>query len=210
MKLLLVGATGLVGSHVLEKALADDRIDSIIAPGRHIPATHPKLVSPIVDFAHLPENEPWWHADAVICTLGTTMKKAGSREAFYRVDHDYPLAVARLARRHGTPVFVLTSAIGANVSSRFFYNRVKGEVERELKGMGFESLTLARPGLIGGKRQESRPLETVLGIVKKVLQPVLPRSWRINPAERIAAVLLDAAIEAKPGVHLVTSEKMAG
>lgn len=208
MKLLLVGATGLVGGHVLEKALADDRIDAIVAPGRRVFARHAKLLSPVVDFGCLPEHENWWRADALVCTLGTTMKKAGSKDAFYRVDHDYPLAVARLARRHGTPVFVLTSAIGANDASFFFYNRVKGEVEKELAGMGFESLTFARPGLIGGKRQEARPLETALGMVKRILHPVLPKNWRINPADRIAAVLLEAAIRAEPGMRVVGPEEM--
>src|SRR5690554_186139 len=102
MKLLLVGATGLVGSHVLQQALADERISQVIAPVRRTLDDHPKLFAPQVDFEQLPEDALWWKADAVICTLGTTMKKAGSRDAFRQVDHDYPLMVARLAHQQGT------------------------------------------------------------------------------------------------------------
>ena len=98
MKLLLVGSTGLVGRHVLDLALADKRVDAVFAPARRRLSDHRKLLAPIVDFEHLPEDADWWRTDAVICTLGTTMRMAGSKEAFRRVDHDYPLAVARLAR----------------------------------------------------------------------------------------------------------------
>ena len=208
MKLLIIGATGLVGRHVLEKALADNRITSIVAPGRRELGVHPKLHSPIVDFDCLPESAAWWQADSMICTLGTTIRVAGSQEAFRHVDYGYPLAAGRLAKSHGTPTFVLTSAIGANVHSRFFYNRVKGEVERDLTSIGFESLTFVRPGLIGGKRDEARMMETALGVFKAILDPVLPKRYRTNPAGSIAEKLLQAAISAQPGIHIVTSEEM--
>ena len=208
MKLLVIGATGLVGRHVIEKALVDTRISSIVAPGRRSLVTHPKLVSPIVDFGHLPESAPWWQADAMICTLGTTIKVAKTREAFRQVDYDYPLTVARLARAHGTPAFVFTSAIGADTRSRFFYNRVKGEAERDLAGIGFESLTFVRPGLIGGTRDKSRPMESVLHMFKAILDPVLPKRYRTNPADHIADKLLEAAIHQEKGIHIITSEDM--
>src|SRR5690606_22188574 len=111
---------------------------------------HPKLLNPQVDFDALPADADWWQADAVVCTLGTTMRRAGSRAAFRRVDYEYPMAVARLARANGTPAYVLISAISANVESRVFYSRIKGELEQDLAGVGFESLTHIRPGLIGG------------------------------------------------------------
>lgn len=209
MKLLLVGATGLVGRNVLDRALADPRIYGIVAPVRHRLPEHPKLIAPIVNFEHLPEGAEWWRVDAVICTLGTTMKTAGSQEAFRRVDHDYPLAVARLARQHGTPTFVLNSAMGANVSSRFFYNRVKGEVERDLATIGFQSMTFVRPGLIGGKRDEFRLGEKLASVALGILEPVLPRRLRINPATNIAQALVEAAVVPRPGVHVVTSAELA-
>lgn len=208
MNLLLIGATGLVGSHVLNQALANDRITQVVAPVRRELAAHPKLLAPVVDFDHLPDEASWWQADALICTLGTTMRTAGSQAAFRRVDHDYPLMTGRLARAHGTPVYVLNSAIGADANSRFFYSRVKGEVERDLAELGFTSLTCVRPGLIGGERQESRPGERAMLNVLSLLGPVLPRRWRINPAEKIAQAMIEAALCAEPGVQVVTSDRM--
>lgn len=208
MKLLLAGATGLVGGHVLARALADPRIDAVVAPARRALPAHPKLLAPTVDFEALPEDAPWWAADATISALGTTIGKAGSQEAFRRVDHDYQLAVAKLASRHGTPAFVLNSALGADAASPIFYNRVKGELERHLADLDFTSLTFVRPGLIGGERQESRPAERAALVLLGILGPVLPRAWRINPAGRIAAAMIEAAIAAKPGRHVVSSAEL--
>lgn len=209
MKLLLAGATGLVGSHVLAQALADPRIDAVIAPTRRALPAHPKLLAPTVDFEALPEDAPWWAADAAISALGTTIGKAGSQVAFRRVDHDYQLAIARLASRHGTQVFVLNSALGADPASRIFYNQVKGELERDLVGLDFASLTFVRPGLIGGERSESRPAERAALVLLRIFGPLLSRAWRINPAERIAAAMIEAAIAARPGTHVVTSAELA-
>ncbi|WP_150301295.1 NAD(P)H-binding protein [Pseudomonas profundi] len=208
MKLLLVGASGLVGSHVLRRALADERISAVVAPSRRSLNEHPKLSAPVIDFEHLPADAAWWKADGVICALGTTMKLAGSREAFRRVDHDYPLAVAKRAQQHGTPTYVLNSAVGADAGSRLFYNRVKGELEQDLAGCGFSSLTFVRPGLISGPRQEVRPGERAAERVLKAIGPVLPRRMRVIPADNIARALLEAAIASRPGVHVVRSETL--
>jgi len=210
MKLLLVGATGLVGHEVLTQALANPRIETVVAPARRpLAVTDRKLTAPVVRFDDLPRDADWWRADAAICTLGTTIGKAGSREAFREVDHDYPLVVARLARAHGTPRFAVVSAMGANRRSPFFYSRVKGELEADLAALAFPSLTLVRPGLIGGDRAERRAGEQVALLVLKRLGPVLPEAWRINPAARIAEVLLDAALGDWTGTRIVGSAEMA-
>lgn len=208
MKLLLLGSSGLVGGHVLSIALADPKVTSVVAPTRRALPAHPKLFAPLVDFDQLPQDASWWQADAVICALGTTMRRAGSQDAFRRVDHDYPLAAATLARRHGTPCHVLNSAIGADAGSRFFYNQVKGELERDLATLGFASLTHVRPGLIGGERPEKRTGEHLYGMLLGVLGPLLPRRFRINPAPRIAHALLEAAFQAPPGVQIISAERL--
>ena len=207
MKLLLVGATGLVGRHLLELALADARVDAVVAPTRRAVPAHKKLAAPVVDFDALPDAA-WWQADAALCTLGTTIRIAGSREAFRRVDHDYPLAVARRAHAQGTPTFVLNSALGADPASRVFYNRVKGELERDLTALGFRSLTCVRPGLIGGERDEFRAGERVATQVLRTAAPLLPRRWRINPASNIAKAMLEAAVAAPVGVHTIESSAL--
>lgn len=208
MKLLIFGSTGLVGRHLLSQALADERISAVTAPARRVVMEHPKLVSPVIDFERLPKDETWWQADALICALGTTMRNAGSEDAFLQIDYDYPIAIARLAHAHHTPTFVLTSAIGANLNSRFFYNRVKGEVERALEQIGFDSLTFVRPGLIGGDREVIRPWEAFAGYLLKLFGPLFPRRWRLNPAKNIARALLEAAIASKPGRHVVPAEDL--
>jgi uncharacterized protein YbjT (DUF2867 family) len=162
----------------------------------------------VVDFEHLPAHATWWSVDGVICTLGSTIRKAGSQEAFRRVDHDYPLAVARLTRQRGARAFALNSATGADPGSRFFYNRVKGEAEDALREIGFPSLTIVRPALIGGDRSEFRPGEFIAMRLLRLAQQVLPRRYRIVPHERIARALLEAAINAAPGERIIESESI--
>lgn len=207
-RLLIVGATGLVGQSVLELAKSDPRIHSIVAPTRRALPPHAKLQNPVVDFDRLPHDAPWWRVDAAICTLGTTMRDAGSREAFRKVDFDYPVAVANHVRRHGATAFALNSATGANAGSRIFYNRVKGEVEQALTALDFPSLTIVRPGLIGGKRPTVRPAELIGMKTLLAIGPLLPRRYRVVPAERIAKCLLDAACKAMSGINIIESENI--
>lgn len=151
LRVLLTGATGVVGQHVLRLALADARFGSVVAPTRRPLAAHPKLTNPVVDFAALPADADWWSVDGVISALGTTQRIAGSPEAFRAVDHGYTLAVARLAHDRGATRFALTSSLGADPAARSsFYLRTKGEIERDVGEIGFASLTIVRPGLLGG------------------------------------------------------------
>lgn len=210
MKLMLVGASGLVGQRVLQQALASPAVNRVIAPTRKALAPASRLDNPIIDFEHLPADASWWKADAVICTLGTTMAKAGSQAAFRRVDHDYPLAVARLARAAGASAFVLNSALGAAVGSRVFYNRVKGEVERAIAGLGYPSLTLVRPSLLdGGRRPDDRPGERVALRFAGIFRPLLPARYRAVTTDAVARTLLAAALARPPGAHVIESERIA-
>lgn len=206
--LLLAGATGLVGSHALQQSLVDTRIARVIAPTRRALPSHPKLMNPIVDFDNLPRDAQWWQVDAVICTLGTTIRQAGSEAAFRKVDFDYVLEVARLARLHGAARFALTSSLGANAMSRNFYLRTKGETERALRDCGFASLTLVRPSMIGGERERRRPLEHMGMLAMRALHPLIPRRYRVAPAERIAHALIEAALAAVPGCTTIESEAL--
>ena len=210
MKILHVGATGLVGRLVLERLLGSPQVARVVAPTRRtLGITHPRLHNPVVDFEALPEDADWWAADAVICTLGTTIADAGSQAAFRRVDHDYPLQVARLARRQGARAYALNSAMGANARSSIFYNRVKGELEDALAALGYPSLVLVRPGLIDGERERPRAGEGRALAVSRVLRPLLPMKWRPSRAMKIADALVDAAVHPLPGRRVVEAGALA-
>jgi len=157
MKVLIFGATGLVGRNALAQALAQPTVTQVIAPTRKQLATSDKLINPVAPKLELLVPEvARWRPDAVICATGTTIKKAGSKEAFRSVDYDLPLSFARLAHQAGAKDFALVSAIGASVDSSFFYARVKGELERDVREIGFRSLTILRPSIIEGERDDVR------------------------------------------------------
>ncbi|ODT36982.1 MAG: NAD-dependent dehydratase [Lautropia sp. SCN 70-15] len=210
---LLLGATGRVGGQVLRLALAHPQVSRVVAPTRRplaVPAAG-RLQNPVVDFERLPPDADWWRADAALCALGTTMKLAGSQEAFRRVDHDYVLEAAGLARRAGTRVFVLNSSLGADPDSRNFYLRVKGEAERDARALGFESLTIVRPSLLdAGPRPDFRLGETLGLAAARLLGPLIPRLYRPVAAAAVARVMLDAALRAAPGTRVIESDALAG
>ena len=222
--LLLLGATGLVGGHVLRLALSDPRVGRVIAPtrralpsgtagkagttasARHDHSTAaPTLENPVIDPEALPAEAAWWRADAAICTLGTTLRKAGSKAAFRHVDVDLVIAMAALAQRHGTPAFALNTSLDADARARNFYLRCKGEAEDGVRALGFASLTLVRPSLIDGDRDESRPLEHLGIVAARVLRPVIPARYRMVAAGDIARCLLEHALRAQPGECVVES-----
>ncbi len=220
-RLLIAGATGLVGRHALALACQDPRVTRIVAPTRRALPAHPKLKNPrpgtprlgtpqlenpLVDFEALPADAAWWAVDAAICALGTTIRDAGSQAAFRRVDVDYVVAVATHARAAGARAFALNSSLGADPAARGFYLRCKGEAEAAVAALGYPSLTIVRPSLIGGERERRRPLEHFGMVALRALAPAVPKRWRVVPAERIARCLLDAALAAAPGERVVESE----
>lgn len=208
--ILMFGASGQVGLHLLQLALADSRVGKIYAPTRRkLGQTHPKLDNPIWDFAALPERLPVAAPQAKIafCTLGTTMRQAGSKQAFFTVDHDYVLACARLAKAAGVECFVLNSSAGAGVKAASFYLRVKGEVEQAVQEIGFSSLIIVRPSLLsGGERADFRPGEQVANLLGKVLRPLIPARYRPVSVQKVAAAMLEAGLQAQTGVQVLESE----
>jgi uncharacterized protein YbjT (DUF2867 family) len=206
---LVAGASGLVGSLLLDELLESPLYREVCSLGRRpLPKQHPKLTQRTVDFAQL-ESEALPSVDDVFCCLGTTLKKAGSQEAFRAVDHGAVLALGRAARRTGTRRFLLVSALGANPRSRVFYNRVKGETEEDLRSLGFESLVLLRPSLLLGERAESRPGERAAIVVTKALGPLLrPFSGRPIEARTVARAMLALARDAAGGTRVALSGEL--
>jgi len=207
--LLLAGATGLVGGGALAEALADARVSRLVAPTRRPLPPHPKLLNPIVDSASLPRDAAWWQVDGAICALGTTRALAGSAAAFRAIDLDFALAIATLVRAGGATRFALTSSLGADPRSRLLYPRTKGELEDAVRRLDFAALTIVRPGFLGGQRDELRVFERITGTILRVAAPLLPAGARISPAATVAALLVEAAIGAGAGTHVVTSRDIA-
>jgi uncharacterized protein YbjT (DUF2867 family) len=204
---VIAGATGLVGG-ALVRRLAEDgawrEVRALVRQRLPPELAGPKVVPIEVDYARLEPPSPWAAADHVFCALGTTMRQAGSREAFRQVDLEYPLALARAARAQGARHFLLVSSLGAAAGSRFFYNRVKGEVEQAVSALGFRSVTIARPSLLVGRRAEPRPGEQ-LG---KLLGVLAPPSWRPVPATRVAEALVRAAKRDEPGIRILENRDL--
>lgn len=208
-KLLLAGATGLVGKAALEMLLADERVTLVVAPTRRLLPPQAKLLNPITTIEDLTHDDAWWAVDGAICALGTTRAKTPSAAAYRAIDYDYALAVATLVRKGGATRFALTSSMGADAKSRFRYTRTKGELEDAIDRLGFPSLTIVRPGFLGGERSDSRPLERFVGGLLGVVAPILPASAQISPASTVAALLVEAALSGRPGRHVITSTDIA-
>lgn len=208
MTILLAGATGAVGGHVLRLALNDARIGRVVAPTRRPLPAHPKLDNPVPDFDALPEQADWYKVDAVICALGTTIRTAGSQAAFAAVDRDLPIALAARTHRAGARVFALNSSLGASHKGNF-YQRTKAEAEDGIRAIGFDRFVIVRPGLLDAERTPPRPLEKAALVISRALSPVLPARYRPVPAEAVARCLLDQAMLAGSGEVIVESESMA-
>jgi uncharacterized protein YbjT (DUF2867 family) len=206
---MLLGASGLVGSFILRQLFAADNVGRVIAPTRTPLQGNTKAANPVVpDLLDLLEMDVWTPVDAVICVLGTTRQAAGSDEAFRRIDRDLPLKLARKARDMGVPVFGYVSSLGADPRSRFLYARTKGEVELGLNEMKFPSLTIIRPSLISGDRPQSRLRErATLGLLH-ILAPLLPTSVRPNRAESIASTLVNRALNPRAGHTVIRSQDL--
>ena len=207
LRLLLLGATGAVGREVLALALADPRVARVTAPTRRPLPVQNRLLNPVTDFAQLDAAAPWWQADAVVCALGTTIKLAGSQTAFAAVDRDLVIATARLARQAGATRLALNTSLGASAQGNF-YLRTKAQAEDGVRALGYPSLTIVRPSLIAAERAAVRPGEVAGLWVARVLGSLVPRRYRPVAAERIARVLLDAALQGEPGDHLMESEQL--
>jgi uncharacterized protein YbjT (DUF2867 family) len=194
---LLVGATGLVGGFVLDKLLQDDFFSSVTVLSRKsLQKQHPKLKEVLVNFDQLQDYANDIKADIVFCCLGTTIKVAGSQEAFKRVDYEYPLHVAEIAKANGASAYLLVSALGSSKSSAIFYNRVKGEVEEAIGNLHFEAFHILQPSLIIGERKETRMGEGIAQKLSPVFDAIMlgPLSkYKSIKAEQIAKAMIHYA-----------------
>ena len=200
---LLAGATGLTGEHLLDRLLSEPTIARVVAPTRRPLAKHAHLSNPVGPLTELlPQLQG--PVDTAFCCLGSTIRQAGSQEAFRAIDHDLVLAVAQRARELGARHFIVVSALGANPRSQVFYNRVKGEMEEALKAQDWPQLTIARPSLLLGPRSDFRLGERLAA----PLMRLVPGKYRGIYACTLARALWRLALEEDNGVRIIDSDEL--
>ena len=222
---LVVGASGLVGKHLLLKLLASPRYSKVIALVRTpLKLEHEKLEQWQINFEQL-EAELTSHSfavenqqhqslqgndltkiDHIFCTLGTTIKKAGSKSAFSQVDYQYPLTIAEFFNRQEAELFALVSAMGANQNANVFYNQVKGKVEARLSNVGYQHLGIFRPSMLSGQRDEFRLGEHFGTILINAFAFIIPKKYQVIQAEKVANAMLAYAENPALGVAIIESD----
>lgn len=225
-RVLIAGATGLVGREAVLACLEDAGVtevralvrrpltlDGVLGPlAQELPATQSDRRACFrtmqTDFDRLDREPEVFRVDTVICALGTTIRQAGSKEAFRRVDLDAPLSIARLAHAQGARRLLLVSALGASSGSRVFYSRIKGELEDAVSAIGFEQLIIARPSLLQGDRSQVRPAEHLGLLLSQAFGWLIPSSHRPVHVRQVARALLQAAHEGESGHRVLTNAQM--
>jgi uncharacterized protein YbjT (DUF2867 family) len=207
---LIAGASGLVGREILKGLLADESVAVVHSLGRReLQLQHPKLTQHRVDFSQALPALP--SVGEAFVALGTTIKVAGSQEAFRAIDFDAVLAVAKTAKAAGATRLGVVSAMGADPQSRIFYNRVKGEMEAALSTLGFDTLVIARPSFLVGDREAlGQPLrggEKLALNVSKWLAPLIPDNLKAIEAAAVARALLKA-VQASKGRRVMLSSEL--
>jgi uncharacterized protein YbjT (DUF2867 family) len=206
---LLAGATGLIGSQLLELLLADSTYSKIIALSRRpLAIANSKVENIVVEIDQLDRYQHQLKADDVFCCLGTTMKQAGSKAAFRKVDYEYPLLLAKILKANGAQQYLLVSALGANKSSSIFYNQVKGEIEEAITSVGFTALHILRPSLLVGPRKEKRSGEDAAQIVYKFFGFLIPKKYKALESIKVARAMQAIAREKHSGIFVYESDAL--
>lgn len=209
---LILGASGLIGGFCLHALLEESAYDKIVVLGRRrLARSHPKMIQHIVEFERLKDHADLMAVSDVFCCLGTTIKQAGSQAAFHKVDCTYPFEVARLALEHGAQQFLIVTAMGANTKSRFFYNRVKGEVEQKLGTLDFNALHIFRPSLLLGKHDPPRGAEAIAQMLAKPLTALMCgplKPYRPIEARTVAEAMVRTALRGYKGIYIYNSDRI--
>lgn len=207
---LVLGATGLVGRHCVDLLLSDPRYELVRALGRRrLPLKDPRLEQHVVELSEMDSVAPLFAVDDVFCCLGTTIRNAGSQQAFRRVDVEYPVAAARLAADAGADQFLVVSALGADPESRIFYNRMKGEMESQVRRFPLKAIWVVRPALLLGDREETRLGEQVAELLLRPLSALLVgplRRYRPVAARAVAKALVNLAAQDGTGGVIESEE----
>jgi uncharacterized protein YbjT (DUF2867 family) len=211
---LVAGSTGLIGKELVRLLLADPNYDRVIALLRKpLNIQHEKLIQQVTDFERLEEISDNFPEEAdVFCTLGTTIKAAKSKEAFRKVDFEYPVRLAQIAKKYGAKHFLIVTAMGANPDSRIFYNQVKGQVEEKLKELELSGLHIFRPSLLLGDREEFRIAERIGSALAKLISFAMVgglRRYKPIHSLEVAQAMVRAAQSRNERLHIYLSDEIA-
>ena len=209
---ILLGATGLIGSDLLNKLLANHYYNEVLAISRkEIKINHSKLKQLIIDFEDINKYEVEITGDEVFCCLGSTVKKTPNLSVYRKIDYQYPLDVAQIAFKNGAKSYHLVSAMGANAKSRLFYSRTKGEVERDLQKIPFEAIHIYQPALLDGNRKEKRTSEKIMMGLFRLLNPILIgpfKKYKSIKIEKVASAMLKQAQKKVKGIFIYQSDEI--
>ena len=209
---LVIGSSGLIGSHLVIQLLSNPNFDKVIVFNRRpCLILHPKIEEHLIDFNDLKPIEPFVKGDVMFCTMGTTIKKAGSKEAFRLVDVVYPEQFAQMALSNQVKQFLLISSLGADLESTNFYLKTKGEIETFLQQSAFNSVSILRPSLLLGDRKEFRLGEKLATYILPVLSLFLIgpfKKYKAIEAKTVAKAMVNIALQNKPGFTIYPSDEL--
>jgi uncharacterized protein YbjT (DUF2867 family) len=213
VKAVIVGASGLVGSSLIKKLLADPTIEKVISFSRRsLEISHPKLEQMIASgLEELDNFSNQLSGDLYFCCLGTTIKTAGTKENFKKVDLDAVIKFAEIAKKHHAKSFAVISSMGADSNSIFFYNKIKGQMEEAISSLGLTSVSIFRPSLLIGERAEKRVVESLAIKTFHALEVVLPTKLKLSlgtSVDALSSIMLATAKSMKAGVDILQAQEI--
>jgi uncharacterized protein YbjT (DUF2867 family) len=211
-KAIIAGASGLIGGHLLHILLqSSDYKEVVILVRKDLSIKHDKLKQVIVDFDQLNKYAGQLTGDVIFSCLGSTLKKTPDLAFYRKIDHDYPLQLAKIAVQNGIGQYHLVSSMGANSGASNFYRKLKGEVEEDIEKAGLRTLHIYRPAFLTGDRKEHRPAEGLLNILMKIINPLLVgslKNYRSIPAKTVAMAMYKQSLIKQDGVFIHPSYKI--
>lgn len=211
-KVIIAGASGLIGSLLLEQLLHHPDFSEVVVLVRNLLSIqHKKLKQLIVDFDRLDDYEAEINGHAIFCCLGTTKSKTPNLKEYRKIDHGYPLALAKIGAKNSMQQFHLVSSLGADKNSSFFYTKLKGETEEAIKKVKFDSIHIYQPSLLIGNRQEKRTAEPIITSLAKWIDPLLIGSlkkYRSINAETVAKAMVNQSLKNSSGIFTYPSDQI--
>ena len=208
---LIAGATGLIGNQLLKVLLDDGYYEKVKAITRKpLNIQNAKLENIVLDFGKMADVATKLKADDIFCCLGTTIRIAKTKEAFRKVDFEFPLELARICKEQGATQYLLVSALVADKNSGIFYNQVKGEVEEAIGKISYQSTHIFRPSLLLGNRTEQRSGEGAATFFFKAFGFLIPKKYKAIQSDKIARAMLALAKENEPGFYFHESKTLQG